>query len=103
MSVKLTQGGLASNKPPAPEPIPLESEYPTKLTMSDGRQVWVSVPKPDRIVLIADLKYEHFIPPPKDEQQFEEYIINYSQMLATAGGATGLGPTQFQQASGLYK
>ena len=98
----MSKSGLASNKPPAPEPTPHEDEYPSHLIMSDGREAWVSVPKPDRIALIAPLSYKHFIPKPKDDEQFEEYIIALSKWLASDGGKTDLAKTGFDKSTGLY-
>lgn len=41
-----------SNKPPAPQPLPSSSLFPTQKTLSDGRTIWISVPQPDRLTLV---------------------------------------------------
>lgn len=49
---------ISSNKPPAPEPIPSKELFPTHMVLEDGREIWVSVPQPDRLSLvIAISKY----------------------------------------------
>mgnify|MGYP003635576837 CR=1 FL=1 len=100
MSVTLTHGTEASNKPPVPTPP--QNEYPVHLTFSDGREVWVSAPKPDRISLIAPLTPAHFIPKPTGEKQFVELIKGLSASLAMKEGSTGLVDTQFSPQEKLY-
>ena len=101
MPVTLTHGTEASNKPPVPTPGP--EEYPVHLTFSDGREVWVSAPKPDRISLIAPLRHAHFLPMPAGEEQFKELITGLSWSLATKGGSTTLVDTQFSQHDKVYE
>ncbi len=47
----------SSNKPSvhAPKPKPPYETFPTKLTMKDGRGIWVSVPLPDRLSLVITI------------------------------------------------
>ncbi|WP_286693360.1 MULTISPECIES: hypothetical protein [unclassified Brevundimonas] len=97
----LTHGAEASNKPPVPTPSP--EDYPVHLTFSDGREVWVSAPKPDRISLIAPLKHSHFIPEPTGEEQFAELIKTLSSFMAMKEGPTDLVDTQFSQPEKLYE
>lgn len=101
MAVILTHGSEASNKPPAP--TPLQEDYPIHLTFSDGREVWVSAPKPDRISLIAPLKQAHFLPEPTGEEQFVELIKGLGSYLAMKEGPTTLVATQFSQKEKLYE
>lgn len=101
MPVTLTHGTEASNKPPVPTPSP--EDYPVHLTFSDGREVWVSAPKPDCISLIAPLAHSHFLPKPTGEEQFLELIKGLSSSLAMKEGPTGLVDTQFSQHEKFYE
>lgn len=101
MPVILTHGTEASNKPPVPTPP--QEDYPVHLTFSDGREVWVSAPKPDSISLIAPLQHSHFLPKPTGEEQFEELIKGLSSSLAMKEGPTGLVDTKFSQHEKLYE
>jgi hypothetical protein len=46
---------ISSNKPPAPEPIPSKELFPTHVVLEDGREIWVSVPQPDRLSLVIPI------------------------------------------------
>jgi hypothetical protein len=46
---------ISSNKPPAPEPIPSKELFPTHMVLEDGREIWVSVPQPDRLSLVIPI------------------------------------------------
>lgn len=58
MPVTIQSGKVqSSNKPsvPAPKPKPSFELFPTKLTMKDGRGIWISVPLPDRLSLVITI------------------------------------------------
>lgn len=83
MPIKFHVGQDAlSNKPPEPNPTPSEEDFPTTLTLKDGRTVWVSVPQPDRLTIVGELgahtytaKVPAEIAPVTFLKQFGDYLL----------------------------
>jgi hypothetical protein len=74
---------ISSNKPPAPEPIPSKELFPTHFTLKDGREIWVSVPQPDRLSLVIPIsqyvygkKVSPDVPVPAFMDDLWAYLIN---------------------------
>ena len=62
MPVTITTGKFQfSNKPP-PKPKPPAAQFPKVITLSDGRNIRVSVPVPDHLTLIVDISQEIYGP-----------------------------------------
>lgn len=62
MAVKISNNGFQfSNKPP-PKPKPPYDQFPTVLTLSDGRVIRVSVPVPDKLTLVVNITEEIYGP-----------------------------------------
>lgn len=67
MAVIITSGPPSYNKGAKPSKIPPKEVYPTHKFV-EGHEIWVSVPRPDKLHLIGDLLPEHFgNPSEKDE------------------------------------
>lgn len=88
MPVKLTVGAQSSNKPAAPSPIPPTEEFPQKLSFPDGRDIWVSVPFPDKITIVGAVGPEHFLPAANDDGELLAYIQAWSRYIVLEGGKT---------------
>lgn len=73
-----------SNKPqPTPDPVPSIEKFPTLLTLSDGRKVWVSVPVPDMLVIIIDIGPEIFGPKAPSGTSVAEWAYHTGFYLKT--------------------
>ena len=73
----------SSNKPsvPAPKPKPPFELFPTKLTMKDGRGIWVSVPLPDRLSLVITIAPDLFGDSAKENTSIADWVKGVGNYL----------------------
>lgn len=106
MGVRFRFGkGPPSNKPPPPEPPPHPSRYPIQLQDNDGEPFWVSLPQPDMISLVGEVRHEHFNDSCKSIS-LEELAPSLTSWLSAAGASDPLvkiGKTGFIKKSGVYR
>lgn len=80
MPIKFHASGSTSNKPQEPDPKPAESDFPTTLTLKDGRTVWVSLPQPDRLTIVGEIgdhTYSDMVPAGTAPAEVVKQLGNY--------------------------
>jgi hypothetical protein len=74
------------SKPPPPEPTPGPLIYPTLVSLGELGDIWVSLPKPDRLTIIGVVLPKHFTAgvSPQDPYGYAQIV-----MQAAASGQLG--------------
>lgn len=95
MPVAITKPGEPSlfpltSPPKEPEPAPAE-EILHKVVDCLDRKVWVTVPFPDHISLVADVLDEHMITPDQSQKSAKQIYKNLDQEISEALAAVPLG------------
>lgn len=96
--MKVSYGPPPSNKPPPPDPTPKQSHYPWVVNLGDIGEVWVSIPKPDRLTIVGDVYPAHFAAGYTPSGSSYAQII----MMAAASGELGKVVGKPSYANGLF-
>jgi hypothetical protein len=60
MSIKITVGAPVYNQTPPPSKQPPKDLYPIEKTFSHSQTIWTSIPFPDKLTIINEVRPEHF-------------------------------------------